>query len=287
VTYDSDAAMRKGLREPFPKEQIGKLPATQKRPALDFVGHAAVVDRLNRYAPDWTYSVDEMFSMGETCWVKGTLTVGGVSRVEYGDGADPKEAIGNWLRRAAMRFGVALDLWSREELDWEAASVDVEPGPSSIGRSAGAGKAETEDRGGSEPFREESERATDPVIATRGEGGTGPLHTSEVASLASEGSDPAPSDAASLSEAVTPSTGTEGEESVVSSAGDSQSIEEQKKAYYDAFRAGPGLPNAYMAAKKLFSTEARPIKRWNDFYALSPDELFEVARYFEDQKVSA
>jgi hypothetical protein len=105
------------LRTPFPKEQIGKLPATQKRPELDFVGHAAVTDRLNTVlGMDWSYTVDELFSIGETVWIRGTMTVLGCSRVEYGDGDDAKEAIGNFIRRAAMRFGVAIDLWSRQEL---------------------------------------------------------------------------------------------------------------------------------------------------------------------------
>src|SRR5437762_4288268 len=106
--------MRKALRDPFPPEQIGKLPASQKRPALDFVGHAAVTDRLNAVAPDATWTVDELFTQGNVCWIRGTMTIGGVSRPEYGDGKDPKEAIGNFIRRGAMRFGVALDLWSRE-----------------------------------------------------------------------------------------------------------------------------------------------------------------------------
>jgi hypothetical protein len=114
--FITDKMVRDWLRKPFRPEQIGKLPATAKRPALDFVGHAAVTDRLNRIAPDWTYTIDQMSTIGETIWIRGTMTIGGVSRPEFGDGADPKEAIGNFLRRGAMRFGVAIDLWSREEL---------------------------------------------------------------------------------------------------------------------------------------------------------------------------
>jgi len=110
-------ATRDALRKPFEPEQIGKLEATAKRPELDFVGHAAVTDRLNAHVPDWSYTVDELFSVGSTVWIRGTMTIGGISRVEYGDGDNPKEAIGNFIRRAAMRFGVAIDLWSRQELE--------------------------------------------------------------------------------------------------------------------------------------------------------------------------
>lgn len=113
-----------GLRKPFPKDLIGKVPATAKRPALDFVGHAAVTDRLNRCAPGWSFSIDERFEAGGDCWVQATLTIDDISRSEYGDGPDPKQAVSNALRRAAMRFGVALDLWSKEDLESSGAGLE-------------------------------------------------------------------------------------------------------------------------------------------------------------------
>jgi hypothetical protein len=113
---DTTTADYKRLREPFPKELIGKLPATAKRPAQDYVGHAAVTDRLNEAAPGWTYRVLDRFDAGGDCWVLVRMEIDGVGRDEYGDGRDPKVAIGNALRRGAMRWGVALDLWSKEEL---------------------------------------------------------------------------------------------------------------------------------------------------------------------------
>ena len=44
-------------------------------------------------------------------------TVCGVTRIGVGDGKSMKELIGDAIRNAAMRFGVALDLWSKEELE--------------------------------------------------------------------------------------------------------------------------------------------------------------------------
>jgi len=115
------------LREPFERKLISKLPATTKRPALDYVGHAAVTDRLNRYAPGWSYHVEPVvvgFDDGpHVVAVFGEMTVCGVSRQEVGAvdspstyGQELKEAISDFIRRAAMRFGVALDLWSKEDL---------------------------------------------------------------------------------------------------------------------------------------------------------------------------
>jgi hypothetical protein len=140
-----DAAARAALRKPFPKEQIGKLPATQKRPALDYVGHAPVTQRLNEAAPDWTYSIERVEVRGtiqrdgderrfvtdpdglpHVIAVFGTMTIGGVSRQEVGEvdsfstyGNELKNAISDFIRRGAMRFGVALDLWSKEDLTSE------------------------------------------------------------------------------------------------------------------------------------------------------------------------
>lgn len=116
MSYADDPKMQEFLRRPFPPKLIGRLPKTPKRPALDYVGHAAVTDRLNAAAPDWSYVVEKEWMVDATFWIRIAITVGGVTRPEYGDGDDPKEAIGNAIRRGAMRFGVALDLWSKEEL---------------------------------------------------------------------------------------------------------------------------------------------------------------------------
>lgn len=58
-------------------------------------------------------------------WIR--LTVCGVTRLGYGDGSTSiKELIGDAIRNAAMRFGVALDLWAKEELEQSEAP---DPGP--------------------------------------------------------------------------------------------------------------------------------------------------------------
>jgi len=110
----------KELRKPFPKEAIGQIPKGGMK--LDFVGHAAVTDRLLTVDPEWTYdfkAVDErgnpMLDAEGNLWI--LLTVNGVTRPGVGDGPNMKERIGDALRNAAMRFGVALDLWTKDELE--------------------------------------------------------------------------------------------------------------------------------------------------------------------------
>lgn len=115
----------KRLREPFPPNQIGKLPRAGVQ--LDFVGHAHITARLLDVDPYWSW---EPFAVGEDglprldefggLWIR--LTVCGVTRIGYGDAEGKKGpvamkvAIGDALRNAGMRFGLALDLWAKADI---------------------------------------------------------------------------------------------------------------------------------------------------------------------------
>lgn len=152
------------LRAPFEKHQISKLPKgtkeqnncppSEKRNCnvcggwhhprithLDYVGHAALTDRLLEVDPLWSWEPMglapnglPLFDASGGLWIR--LTVCGVTRLGYGHapakpnaepGAREKEIIGDALRNAAMRFGAALELWHKgDDLhgeDWDAASA--------------------------------------------------------------------------------------------------------------------------------------------------------------------
>ena len=135
------------LRKPFPPSAIGKLPKPYKAdspkgtckecggyhglPAvhLDYCGHAAVTDRLLQVDPDWNWEplatddhgLPALDSKGNL-WIR--LTIAGVTRIGVGDGPSAKVCIGDAIRNAAMRFGVALDLWAKEDLQ----AMDTERG---------------------------------------------------------------------------------------------------------------------------------------------------------------
>ena len=117
---DWEPAGLEALRKPFPKAVIGKLP--KQGTMLDYVGHAAVTDRLLTVDPHWSWEPvawDEqglpLYDRAGGLWIR--LTVCGMTRLGYGDGPDPKQRIGDAIRNAAMRFGVALDLWTKGELE--------------------------------------------------------------------------------------------------------------------------------------------------------------------------
>ena len=133
------------LREPFPPNQINVKPQPYSKdsrkenckecgsfhglPALhlDYVGHAAVTARLLDVDPEWSWApmgVDQfglpVLDKNGGLWIK--LTVLGVTRIGYGDaqgkggGNAVKEAIGDAIRNAGIRFGIALDLWHKGDL---------------------------------------------------------------------------------------------------------------------------------------------------------------------------
>lgn len=94
---------------------------------LDYVGHAALTKRLLEADSEWSWepmAVDEqgmpVLDRNGGLWIR--LTVCGVTRIGYGDaqgksgGNAVKEAIGDALRNAGMRFGAALDLWHKGDL---------------------------------------------------------------------------------------------------------------------------------------------------------------------------
>ena len=160
------------LRAPFPPNQVSKLPKPTKaqtdevkadfrkgvrcdqcgawhHPAvvhLDYVGHAALTDRLLDTDPQWFWEPVAFgpnglpaFDPTGGLWIK--LTVCGVTRLGYGHaavkpnqdpGAREKEVIGDALRNAAMRFGAALDLWHKGDLHAheEGTTDEPPPGPS-------------------------------------------------------------------------------------------------------------------------------------------------------------
>ena len=142
------------LREPFSPDHISKLPKETRAQIdarktnknlmvwnckecgnhhhkdavhLDYVGHAALTHRLLDTDPEWfwepvAFGQDGLPALDRNggLWIR--LTVLGVTRLGYGDadgkqgGNAIKEAIGDALRNAAMRFGAALDLWHKGDL---------------------------------------------------------------------------------------------------------------------------------------------------------------------------
>jgi hypothetical protein len=152
LTTEQLAGLKK-LQEPFKDSEIGKLPKPTKQQNeavkadykkgircslcggwhhkdvvhLDYVGHAALTKRLLEVDPAWNWepvatNEDGTPKLDKDGGMWGRLTVCGITRLGYGDSGGKsgpnatKEVIGDFCRNAAMRFGAAIDLWSKEDL---------------------------------------------------------------------------------------------------------------------------------------------------------------------------
>lgn len=143
--------------EPTAADMLAKLHATSRIPpadlvgkldkgygALDYLGHAAVTDILLATDPLWDWEPVAWTDRGMPAvvldkdgwpvgmWIR--LTVHGHARLGYGTcrpGKEEaiKELIGDALRNAAMRFGVGLSLWAKEEWSDLAEDSRVEERP--------------------------------------------------------------------------------------------------------------------------------------------------------------
>lgn len=116
------------LRRPFPPEQIEKLQKFKNGPALDYIGHATITERLQEVDPEWSidFAYHDENGMPVIDHQNGLayfkMTVFGVTRLCVGDtGGKPlhgnghKEMMGDAIRNGAMRFGVGTYLWSKSE----------------------------------------------------------------------------------------------------------------------------------------------------------------------------
>lgn len=129
---------------------VGKLPKRRKNPDgswgspvyLDYVGHADITKILIEVDPLWNWepvawehgrpAITERDGIA-TLWVRLTLlgkTMLGCGSVHATKEDLDKELIGDALRNAAMRFGIALALWSNAE--W--AESDQKPSVETVTR---------------------------------------------------------------------------------------------------------------------------------------------------------
>ena len=130
TTPDPAAEGLRLLRIPFPPEQVGKLPKKNRDGStayISYVGHSDATARLLDADPRWDWEPLALDAGGlplldgsGNLWIR--LTVCGVTRLGVGDGASIKEKIGDAIRNAAMRFGVALDLWAKGDRDFTASN---------------------------------------------------------------------------------------------------------------------------------------------------------------------
>lgn len=142
-----DVLNKYGIPDP---KIVGKLPKGGIQ--LDFVGHADVTKMLIEIDPQWSWEPTAFDADGLPAYrvengmahMAGWLTIHGVRRLGIGSVAHNKgdllkELASDFIRNAAMRFGICLSLWTKQEWD------DVDrpaPAPAPVAKAKPAPKAE-------------------------------------------------------------------------------------------------------------------------------------------------
>ncbi len=86
---------------------------------VEYVEWHTVADILDRVAPTWSHAVRNIVQIGDMVAVTAAITIDGVTREGVGTGAADnetgiKKAEHDALKRAAIKFGIARDLYQRE-----------------------------------------------------------------------------------------------------------------------------------------------------------------------------
>jgi hypothetical protein len=112
------------LKEPLPesviKQRVGWTDRSGREHEVDYVEWHVVADILDDVVPDWSHSVRSLVQVGPFIAVTAAITIRGVTRegVGTGEAADEKgikKAEHDALKRAAVKFGIARELYRKDD----------------------------------------------------------------------------------------------------------------------------------------------------------------------------
>jgi len=111
--------LRKNVDPQLVKQREGWRDRNGNTHYVDYVEWHTVADILDENAPNWSHTVKDIRQIGDIFTVTVAITIDGVTREGIGTGtADSelgiKKAEHDALKRAAVKFGIARDLYKRE-----------------------------------------------------------------------------------------------------------------------------------------------------------------------------
>ena len=115
-----------GIRKEDVKRREGWRDRSGQTHYVDYVEWHVVADLLDKLVPDWSHAVRGVVQVGDFVAVTAAITINAVTREGIGTGpADSetgiKKAEHDALKRAAVKFGIARDLYRDEEKGSESA----------------------------------------------------------------------------------------------------------------------------------------------------------------------
>ncbi len=111
--------LRKNVDPQLVRKREAWRDRTGNRQMVDYVEWHTVADILDETAPSWAHTVRNMQAVGEIMTVTVAITIDGITREGIGTGSalsesGIKKAEHDALKRAAVKFGIARDLYRRE-----------------------------------------------------------------------------------------------------------------------------------------------------------------------------
>ena len=112
-------ALRQPVDPKLVKTREGWTDRRGNRHTVEYVEWHTVADILDRACPTWSHAVRGVAQIGDVVAVTAAVTIDGVTREGVGTGAAGsetgiKKAEHDALKRAAVKFGIARDLYQRE-----------------------------------------------------------------------------------------------------------------------------------------------------------------------------
>ena len=111
--------LRKNVNPNLVKQREGWRDRNGNTHYVDYVEWHTVADILDENAPNWSHAVKDIRQIGDIFTVTVAITIDGVTREGIGTGMAEselgiKKAEHDALKRAAVKFGIARDLYKRE-----------------------------------------------------------------------------------------------------------------------------------------------------------------------------
>lgn len=133
--------LRKTVDPNLVRQRAGRRDRNGQTQMVEYVEWHTVADILDEHAPNWGHSIKDIRPIGDIITVTVAITIDGVTREGIGTGrvaseTGIKKAEHDALKRAAVKFGIARELYKREfdSIDGEepiaaAPAVAAEPAP--------------------------------------------------------------------------------------------------------------------------------------------------------------
>lgn len=124
------------FREPLPdtviRQRVGWTDRSGREHEVDYVEWHLVADLLDDVAPRWSHAVRNIVQIGALVAVTASITIDGVTREGIGTGEATdekgiKKAEHDALKRAAVKFGLARELYRRDDDDASGSAGRVRP----------------------------------------------------------------------------------------------------------------------------------------------------------------